>query len=401
MKVTILHPGSMGSTVAMALLANGHEVFWVPDGRSNETRRRAESLGLKSFASVEDATKESDVIISICMGGGVVPNAIDMGRCGFAGIFVDLNYVGRENEINDLRDILGANQVRYVEGAIYGWPYPSGEGQSNERVMYLGGPSSGPDTEVIAELFRGSIFEVQLSPISAKLEKEKRVAQEAQNLLPFKNWGWGIVEFPDVAKEIDDSFVDEWLARRRQTEPSDYTINADGMYVSRGGYLFTKRQIMQAPERYMNLSPSDGPREDVAFHEYLQQVMFWCIHSYTGIYPECKDAVWWGADGHVAVYEEGGQMGVHHDTAVGGATGNENPIFLTVSGSLVISDRCEGGDLYFSHIGKSFAPQKGSAILYPSSYMGAHGVSPVLSGTRIAYLEFYGHGTRSGQTRKI
>lgn len=402
MKVTVLHPGAMGSTIAMALLSNGHEVQWVSSQRSDATKERAAKLGLKELNSLEEAAAHSDVVISICSGAGVIPHATEMIRLGYKGIFADFNYVGSKNEISDLSSLLYASPVRYVEGSIYGWPFPAPTGHSDERILYLGSSScDSQDTLTVASLFEGSMFDVSLCEYSAKQTKEDRVASEITKFYSYVDHGWGVVEFPNVAPEIDDNFVDQWLERRRSVEPSDYTLNDEGLYVSRGGYTFTKRQIQQAPERYMNLTPSGCPEEDIEFRDYLQKIMFNCIHAYTGIYPECKDAVWWGADGHVAVYGEDGQMGMHHDTAVGGATGNENPIFLTVSGSLLISDRCTGGDLYFSHLVRRFPPEKGSAIFYPSSYMGAHAVSPVFSGTRVSYLEFYGHGTRSGQTRRI
>ena len=402
MNITILHPGAMGSTIARALTPKGHDVYWVPAGRSDATKTRAEELGLKEFSSLAEAFASSDVIISICMGAGVIPNATEAVRNNFTGIYVDLNHVGGVEEMNDLAFILEAGSIRYVEGSIYGWPVPAPPGHTDERILYLGGPQSEEsDTNIIAGLFTDTFFDVLVSSESAKQLKQKRSDSEITSFLNYTDWGWGIVEFPDVAPEIDDAFVDSWLERRRQVEPSDYTVNEEGLYVSRGGYKFTKRQIQQAPERYMNLTPAGCPAEDQEFSDYLQGKMFNCIHAYTGVYPECKDAVWWGADGHVAVYGEDGQMGIHHDTAVGGATGNENPIFLTVSGSLIISDRCTGGDLYFSHIKKAFEPKKGSAIFYPANYMGAHGVRPVKSGVRISYLEFFGHGTRSGQSRRI
>lgn len=402
MKIAVLHPGAMGSTIARALLQNNHEVFWVSEQRSDKTRWRAEDLGLIDLQTIRHACETVDVIISICMGGGVIPHATEVASSGFKGIFVDLNYVGGKDEANDLAFLLDVGGIRYVEGSVYGWPWPTEEGRSDERLIYLGGPHSPEaDTQTVISLFQNTIFSPLMTFGSAKEEKQKRVESEITSFLSYEDHGYGVVEFHDVAPEIDDDFVDAWLERRRSVEPHDYTVNENGLYVSRGGYTFTERQIRQAPERYMNLSPQGAPAEDVEFHKFLQEKMFNCIHAYTGIYPECKDAVWWGADGHVAVYGEDAQMGIHHDTAVGRATGNENPVFLTVSGSLIISDRCNGGDLYFAHLKELFPPKKGSAVFYPAGYIGAHGVRPITSGQRISYLEFYGHGTRSGQIRKI
>ena len=39
--IGLLHPGEMGAAVGQCLAAGGHEVLWVPDGRSAATRKRA------------------------------------------------------------------------------------------------------------------------------------------------------------------------------------------------------------------------------------------------------------------------------------------------------------------------------------------------------------------------
>ena len=40
-RVAILHPGEMGAALGSALVDVGHEVCWLPAGRSAATRRRA------------------------------------------------------------------------------------------------------------------------------------------------------------------------------------------------------------------------------------------------------------------------------------------------------------------------------------------------------------------------
>lgn len=212
--------------------------------------------------------------------------------------------------------------------------------------------------------------------------------------------GYGIVEFHDVIS-IDDGFILPWLERRRLAEPRDYTIDENGFYINRGGYKFTEEQIKGAPERYLNLAPSEGSKEDVDFNSKLEKAMFDCINGYSALYPESKDCLWWRSDSHVAVYGVGAGMGMHHDNAIGGSSANENPLFNVVSGSLVIYDKCLGGELEFRFIKDKIKPKSGSAVFYPSSFMGSHAVSKITDGIRISYLEFFGHGSRPGQTKKI
>ena len=94
-------------------------------------------------------------------------------------------------------------------------------------------------------------------------------------------------------------------------------------------------------------------------------------------------------------------MGLHHDNAIGGASANENPLFNVVSGSLILWDKCEGGALEFRFIKNKIKPKAGSAVFYPSSFMGSHAVEKIRMGLRISYLEFFGHGTRPGQVKRL
>src|ERR1700749_2067112 len=63
--IGLLHPGEMGAAVGRCLTAAGHEVLWVPEGRSEATRKRAAEAGLDGCGWAEMAAR-SDVIVSIC-----------------------------------------------------------------------------------------------------------------------------------------------------------------------------------------------------------------------------------------------------------------------------------------------------------------------------------------------
>ena len=40
-KIGILHPGEMGISIAASAQNNGHQVYWVSNGRSQKTKSRA------------------------------------------------------------------------------------------------------------------------------------------------------------------------------------------------------------------------------------------------------------------------------------------------------------------------------------------------------------------------
>lgn len=396
-KVGILNTGKMGSSLAVAALRNGHQVFWASSGRSEESSRRAVDLGLHDTITIENMCSVCDVIVSICMGSGVMPNAIEAIKHNFSGIYVDANHIGDESHENHLKNMLEGSRIKgYIDASIYGWPYPHESDPDGERTLYLYGGQS----NVIKEIFDGDIFSCKITEISAKEIKRQREIKDRSDCAPHTNHGYGVIEFPNIIN-IDDDFIDAYMSRREISEPQDYFIDEEGFYVNRGGYRFTKESVDQAPRRYMNLTPDGCPDEDMHFYREIEGAISKCINAYRGIYPEVYDCLRWRTDAHIAAYPPGAGMGFHHDTSIGAGGKNENPVFNVLSLSLILSDRCSGGELNMKYINKSFVPKRGTAIIYPSGFLGAHSVSPVKSGTRISYLEFFGQGSVSGQTKPI
>lgn len=397
MKIGILSPGRMGSSIGLAAERNGSKVFWASSGRSTSTCDRANGCGFTDLETITNIASTCDVIVSICMGGGVFPNATAVINAGFKGIYIDANHIGDRSQENHLAQLMSDAGIDYVDSAIYGWPYPHEENPNAERTIYFYGKSA----KVAADIIGGEIFTpVVLADSTAKEVKRQREISDRMNCAPHEDYGYGIVYFPNIL-DISDSFIDEYMKRRNDVEPQDYIIDDEGFYVNRGGYRFTEDQVKAAPQRFLNLTPSGCTDEDINFHQQVEGALSKCINAYRGIYPHSADCLHWRSDGHIASYGVGAGMGMHHDTAIGRSGNNENPVFNVLSGSLILSDRCTGGALAFESIGRSFTPVKGSAILYPSGYLGAHSVEKIESGTRISYLEFFGQGSRSGQLKPI
>jgi hypothetical protein len=386
----------MGSSLAIAAQRNGHSTYYPSSDRSLDTNFRAHDAGIEDLLTIENIARSCDVIISICMGAGVMPNAKAVIEAGFSGIYVDANHIGNQSYENHLKEMITSAGISYVDSAIYGWPYPHESDPHGERTIYL----CGPDAETVAGIIGGDIFDAKIVDVSAKEIKRQREISDRADCAPHINHGYGVVEFPD-AIAIDDKFIDAYIQRRELAEPQDYSIDDEGFYVNRGGYRFTKDQVEAAPKRFLNLTPDNAPEEDIAFCKEIEIAIAKCINAYRGIYPEVYDCVRWRTDAHIATYPPGAGMGMHHDNAIGGASKNENPIFNVLSLSLILSDRCTGGDLVLKYINKAFKPQKGTVIIYPSGFLGSHAVSNVETGLRVSYLEFFGHGTVSGQTKPI
>ena len=137
MIVGLLHPGEMGASVGRALQANGHEVLWASEGRSDATSERAETF--RDVGTVGELADQAELILSICP-----PHAaVDVARAveGFSGTYVDANAISpmRAQEI-------AAIQPRFVDGGIVGSPpdepgttlYLSGSGAAAVAVLFLG-----------------------------------------------------------------------------------------------------------------------------------------------------------------------------------------------------------------------------------------------------------------------
>ena len=209
----------------------------------------------------------------------------------------------------------------------------------------------------------------------------------------------GIIAF-DSRLEIDQEFLLEWVERRRENEPDDYTVDEDGNYINRGGYKFTPEQYRSAPGRFLNLLPEDVTQEDKEFVESLDAAIYDCLLEYIKIFPEVASSIWWRSPGHVATYKDGQHMGSHHDNGVeytpGTTPENEHAIHNVITGSIILNNDYRGGHLTFAHGNASLQPSVGTVVFYPSNYIGAHAVEPVTDGTRYSYLQFFGQGTPLG-----
>ena len=116
--IGLLHPGEMGAAVGKCLAGAGHQVLWVPEGRSAATRERAEAAGLTGVALAEIVSR-SDVIVSVCP-----PHAaLDVARqvAGFGGLYLDANAISPATA-REVAAIVEAGGASYVDGGIIGTP---------------------------------------------------------------------------------------------------------------------------------------------------------------------------------------------------------------------------------------------------------------------------------------
>jgi 3-hydroxyisobutyrate dehydrogenase-like beta-hydroxyacid dehydrogenase len=133
--IGVLHPGEMGAGVAGALAKAGHRVVWASNGRSPDTKERAEAAGLVDVGDVATLFSQADVVMSICP-----PHAaLDVARevHGFAGLYVDANAISPAHAAQVAAIVMGAGAT-YVDGGIIGSPPPSASTR-----LYLSGERAG------------------------------------------------------------------------------------------------------------------------------------------------------------------------------------------------------------------------------------------------------------------
>jgi 3-hydroxyisobutyrate dehydrogenase-like beta-hydroxyacid dehydrogenase len=146
--VGLLHPGEMGAAVGAVLRGRGHRVVWASEGRSAETRARAEEAGLEDVGTAAEVAR-CEVVFSICPPHAAQDVARSLGA--FEGIYVDANAVSPATA-KKVQAIV--READFVDSGIIG-PPPREPGVTR---LYL----SGERAAAVGELFDGSALEARI-----------------------------------------------------------------------------------------------------------------------------------------------------------------------------------------------------------------------------------------------
>lgn len=150
--ILLLHPGEMGAAFGAQLATAGHRVLWIPEGRSDATRRRAQDAGLVPTTNLAEGLSNADVVLSICPPAAAEDVATQVSQIGFAGIYVDANAIS-PTRVERISTLPGLSNV--VDGAIIG-PPPRTRGAR----LYLAGIEQPVST--VENLFKdASLIEVR------------------------------------------------------------------------------------------------------------------------------------------------------------------------------------------------------------------------------------------------
>jgi 3-hydroxyisobutyrate dehydrogenase-like beta-hydroxyacid dehydrogenase len=153
MKVGLLNPGLMGTSIGAAARATGNDVLWASFGRSDATAARASDHGFIDLKSLAALAEQSELIISVCPPEFAEPVASSIAECSYAGRYLDANAISpvRASRIGKL---VGSSGATFVDGGIIGPPI----WQSDTTWLALSGPEAGE----VADIFDGSKLNCKL-----------------------------------------------------------------------------------------------------------------------------------------------------------------------------------------------------------------------------------------------
>jgi 3-hydroxyisobutyrate dehydrogenase-like beta-hydroxyacid dehydrogenase len=170
--VGLLHPGEMGAALGAILRAQGIEVVWASENRSEATRRRAEEAGLRDVDSAGAVARASTVIVSVCPPHAALDVARSVGR--FDGLFVDANAVAPATAL-EVANVVEDAGATYVDGGVIGPPPRAGTGTR----LYLAGAAA----PAIADLFVGTTVDARVL--------ENRVGAASALKMTYAAWSKG------------------------------------------------------------------------------------------------------------------------------------------------------------------------------------------------------------------
>lgn len=154
--IGFLHPGAMGVSLAVTAQNTGHTAYWLSEGRSRESFKRATMYKLIEMKALDELCDRCSVLISVCPPHASTEVAKKVLRCSFKGIYTDVNAISPQR-VKHIGQLMNDAGVDFVDGGIIGgpawkpnttWLYLSGSRANQVAACFAGGPL---ETEVIGD----------------------------------------------------------------------------------------------------------------------------------------------------------------------------------------------------------------------------------------------------------
>ena len=149
----ILHPGEMGITAALAAQNSGMTVYWASEGRSPQTRSRAEQIKLNDASSLTNLCETCSTLVCVCPPSAALNVAEQVVSLGYSGLYIDANAISPQGS-RHIGQVLQTAGITYVDGSIIGPP----AWKENTTRLYL----SGEQTEMAASCFTAGPMAVKV-----------------------------------------------------------------------------------------------------------------------------------------------------------------------------------------------------------------------------------------------
>lgn len=198
-RILLLNPGAMGAAVGACCKQAGHQVYWVSEGRGPASRQRAQAQELTEAATLREALRKVDIVISVCPPHAAQETAAAVIEQRFRGIYVDANAISPATS-QAIQQQLEAARIRYVDGGIIGQP-PVKAGTTR---LYL----AGADAPEAAALFAGSWMDARCLDAPAGAASALKMTYAAWT----KGAGalLGAIRALAQANGIEEALLDEW-----------------------------------------------------------------------------------------------------------------------------------------------------------------------------------------------
>ena len=205
--VTLLHPGNMGVTIGAAAATSGARVVWVSHQRGEATRKRARQAGLVDVENLEEALRQSDIVLSVCPPHAALDVAEQVAARKFKGVYVDANAVSRATA-ERIGEIVSRAGASFVDGGIIGSPVR----QAGTTRLYL----SGARAPQVAELFSKSMLDARAIGPEPGAASALKVAYAAWT----KGTDAMLLAIRTYASHegVDDALLEEWRISQPQLE---------------------------------------------------------------------------------------------------------------------------------------------------------------------------------------
>ena len=138
MQIGLLNPGAMGAAVGACLTQSGHTVYWLPLGRGDQTRARADRAKLTPCQTLAELVGSVELIVSICPPAAAQTVAQKVCESDFKGIFLEANAISPA-KLTGIKQLLEAHHIQLIDGSIIGGPVWPKDEPPTGTTLHLSG----------------------------------------------------------------------------------------------------------------------------------------------------------------------------------------------------------------------------------------------------------------------